>query len=127
MMRWPILTRIARQASAFGISRTIVFRVTMLHALAALLSLLTGTQLIAHPELNPTGMLAFAAVALAGLALAILAHGARIAAAVTARPLSARACALREKSRGAVFQRLLNPDAAGRVRPRAPSAAPAAA
>ena len=99
----------------------------MLHALAALLPFVTGSQLLAHSELSPTGMLTFAAVVLAGLALALLAHGARIAATVTARPLSGRACALREKSRGAVFQRLLNPDAAGRTRPRAPSAAPAAA
>jgi ABC-type molybdate transport system permease subunit len=104
-----------------------VFRVTMLHALLALLPAVTGSQLVAHPELTPTGMLAFTALVFAGLALAFLAHGARIAAAVTARPLSGRACALREKSRGAVFQRLLNPDAAGRIRPRAPSAAPAAA
>ncbi len=100
---------------------------TTLHTLSVLLAFVTGSQLIAHPELTPAGMLGFAALVLAGLALAFLAHGARIAAAVTARPLSGRACALREKSRGAVFQRLLNPDAAGRTRPRAPSAAPAAA
>ncbi len=100
---------------------------TLFHALAALLPVVTGSQLIAHPELTPTGMLAFAALVLAGLALAFVAHGARVGAAVTARPLSALACALREKSRGAVFQRLLNPDAAGRTRPRAPSADPAAA
>ncbi len=99
----------------------------MLHTLAAVLAFVAGPQLVSHSELTPTGMLAVAALVLAGLALAILAHGARIAAAVTARPLSGRACALREKSRGAVFQRLLNPDAAGRTRPRAPSAAPAAA
>jgi hypothetical protein len=99
----------------------------MLHALTALLSVAIGSQLFAHSELSPTGMLAVAALVLAGLALAFVAHGARIAAAVTARPLSGRASALREKSRGAVFQRLLNPDAAGRTRPRAPSAAPAAA
>ncbi len=99
----------------------------MLHQLAVLLAFVTGPQLIPHSGLTPTGMLAFAALVLTGLALAFLAHGSRIAAAVTARPLSGRACALREKSRGAVFQRLLNPDAAGRTRPRAPSAAPAAA
>jgi hypothetical protein len=98
-----------------------------LHTLAALVAFVTSPQLISHSELTPSGMLAIAALVLAGLALAFVAHGARIAAAVTARPLSGRACALREKSRGAVFQRLLNPDAAGRIRPRAPSAAPAAA
>lgn len=104
-----------------------MFPVIPFHALSALLSFVTGAQLLAHSELTPAGMLAFAAIILAGLAVAFLAYGARIAAAVTARPLSGRACALREKSRGAVFQRLLNPDAAGRTRPRAPSAAPAAA
>jgi hypothetical protein len=104
-----------------------VFPVTLFHALSALLSFVTGAQLLAHSELSPTGILAFAAIVLAGLAVALLAHGARNASTVTARPLSGRACALREKSRGAVYQRLLNPDAAGRTRPRAPSAAPAAA
>ena len=38
-----------------------------------------------------------------------------------------RASALREKSWGAAFLRQRDPDAAGRARPRAPSAAPAAA
>jgi hypothetical protein len=70
--------------------------------------------------------MAVAAVALTGMLVAFLAHGARIAAAVTARPL-VRAAAQREKSWSAAFQRQLNPDAAGRVRPRAPSAVPAAA
>jgi hypothetical protein len=101
--------------------------VTLFHTLSTLLPFVTGSQLISHSQLTPAGMLAFATIVLAGLALALLAHGARIAAAVTARPLSGRASALREKSRGAVFQRLLDPDAAGRTRPRAPSAAPAAA
>jgi hypothetical protein len=102
--------------------------VPLLRALAAALTPLAASwQLIAHPQMTPSGVLAFAAVVLAGLALAVLAHGARIADAVTARPLTSRASALREKSRGAVFQRQLNPDAAGHARPRAPSAAPAAA
>jgi hypothetical protein len=78
-------------------------------------------------ELTPARMLACAALVLAGLALAFVAHAARIGAADTARPLTGRASALREKSRAAVFQRLLNPDEPGRSRPRAPSAAPAAA
>jgi hypothetical protein len=38
-----------------------------------------------------------------------------------------RASALREKSWRAAFLRQRDPDAAGRARPRAPSAAPAAA
>jgi Family of unknown function (DUF6412) len=82
-----------------------------------------------HAAASPSasGLMALAAVALTGMLIAFLAHGARIAAAVTAGPLTGRAAALREKSWSAVFQRQLNPDAAGRPRPRAPSAAPAAA
>jgi hypothetical protein len=68
-----------------------------------------------------------AAVALTGMLAAVLAHGGRIAAVLTARPLTGRATALRRKSWCAAFQRQLNPDAAGRARPRAPSAAQAAA
>src|SRR5260370_25969461 len=70
--------------------------------------------------------MALAAIALTGMLVAILAHGARIAAAVTARPLTGRAAALREKSWSAAFQRHRDPNAAGRPRPRAPSAVPAA-
>jgi hypothetical protein len=94
---------------------------------AALVPVAVYWQLISHPLASPGRMLAFAAVVLAGLALAFLAHGARIATAVTTRPLTGRACALREKSRGAVFQRQRDPDAAGHVRPRAPGPLPAAA
>jgi hypothetical protein len=102
--------------------------VALLRALAlAFAPLAACWQLVAHPLMTPSGMLGFAAVVLAGLALAFLAHGARIAAAGTAHPLTGRASALREKARGAVFQRQLDPDAAGRSRPRAPSAVPAAA
>jgi hypothetical protein len=81
-----------------------------------------------HVATSPSasGLMAVAAVALAVMLAAFLAHGARIAAAVTARPL-VRAVALREKSWSAAFQRQLNPDAAGRARPRAPTAVPAAA
>lgn len=93
---------------------------------AAVAPLSAWWNLLAHPPTS-AAMLAVAAVVLAGLAVAFLAHGARIAAAVTARPLTGRASALREKARGAIYQRQLNPDAAGHSRPRAPSAAPAAA
>jgi Family of unknown function (DUF6412) len=117
--------------------------VTAQMALAAMLAQLAGwSQVAAHalswPALSvpalapagltaPSGLIAVAAIALAGIALAVLAGGARIAAAVTASPLSGRATALRRKSWAAAYQRLLNPDAAGHARPRAPSAAPAAA
>jgi Family of unknown function (DUF6412) len=93
------------------------------------------TQLISywlpagHAAASPSasGLMALAAVALTGMLVAFLAHGARIAASVTAQPLTGRVAALREKSWSAAFQRQLNPDAAGRPRPRAPSAGPAAA
>jgi uncharacterized protein DUF6412 len=102
---------------------------------AALLSLLVCWQLAVHAmttpfgqsPASPSGMLAVGALVLTGLALALLAHGARIAAAVTTRPLTGRASALRAKSRTARPQRQLDPDAPGHPRPRAPGAVPAAA
>jgi Family of unknown function (DUF6412) len=86
-------------------------------------------QAASHALLTPSGsaLVAVAAVALTGMLVAFLAHSARIAAAMTAHPLAGRVAALQEKSWAAVFQRQLNPDAAGHVRPRAPAAAPAAA
>ncbi len=75
----------------------------------------------------PSRLMAVAAVALAGAIIALLAESGSLAITLTAGPLLQRAAALRRKSEGAVFQRQLNPDAAGRARPRAPSAAPAAA
>ncbi|HZR49828.1 MAG TPA: DUF6412 domain-containing protein [Streptosporangiaceae bacterium] len=72
-----------------------------------------------------------AAAALAGAALAAmlvlvtsLSRVSRVAAGV---PAVRRVSALRERSWRAAFQRQRDPDAAGRARPRAPSAAPAAA
>jgi len=97
--------------------------------IAGLLTQLAGFLLSAgHIAATPatSGLMAVAAVALTGMLVAFLARGARIAAAVTARPL-VRAATLRVKSWSAAFQRQLDPDAAGRSRPRAPSAAPAAA
>jgi Family of unknown function (DUF6412) len=77
--------------------------------------------------LRPGGLMALAAITLTCLLLALLAQGVRIAAAVTAAPLTAGAAALREKSwrAGVVPQR--DPDAPGRARPRAPTGSPAAA
>jgi Family of unknown function (DUF6412) len=66
------------------------------------------------------------AVVLAGIVAAALADGA-LARLVTAAPLLGRAAGLREKAWCAAFLRQRDPDAAGRARPRAPSAAPAAA
>ncbi len=76
---------------------------------------------------RPSAVLAIAAVALAGTIITLLAQTAWLASALQDGPLLQRAAALRRKSWSAVFQRQLNPDAAGHRRPRAPSAAPAAA
>lgn len=67
------------------------------------------------------------AAVLIGLVAAVAADGARIARVAAAAPLTRRAAGLREKSWSAAFLRQCDPDAAGRPRPRAPSAGPAAA
>ena len=83
-------------------------------------------QLTPHGHSLPSGLVALAAVALAGVAIALLTRSGWLPR-LTAGPLLRRAIALRRKSWGAAFQRQLDPDAAGHPRPRAPSAAPAAA
>jgi hypothetical protein len=81
-----------------------------------------------HLLVSPSGL---AVTVLAGAvlvaALGCLVAGAGLARVTAAVPLLSRARALREKSWGAAFLRQRDPDAAGRPRPRAPSAAPAAA
>jgi Family of unknown function (DUF6412) len=84
-------------------------------------------QLAGHPQAGSASVLAIAALALAGAFVAVLARTGLPGGAVTAGPQLRRAVALRRKSWGAAFQRQCDPDAAGRARPRAPSAAPAAA
>lgn len=74
-----------------------------------------------------SALMMLAAVTLTCMLATLLAQGARIAAAVTAGPLTGRAAALREKSWRAGFLPQRDPDAAGRARPRAPTARPAAA
>lgn len=73
------------------------------------------------------GLAMLAAITLTAMLVALLAASARMAAAVTAIPLGCRVAALREKSWRAAFLPQRDPDAPGRARPRAPSAAPAAA
>jgi hypothetical protein len=89
-----------------------------------------GTLLAGH--MSPPGqpglvVSALAVVVLAGLLAACLAGAARLGRVAATVPLTGGAAALREKSWLAAFQRLRDPDAAGRPRPRAPAAAPAAA
>jgi len=100
--------------------------------MTALGSLLAGllrdlTQL----AVSPTALTALAAAVLAGAmfaaVLALLTSVAGLSRTAAALPMIRRASALQEKSWRAAFLRQRDPDAAGRPRPRAPSAAPAAA
>jgi len=70
---------------------------------------------------------ALAAAVIVGAVAAGLACAAWLGGITALMPLTGRASALRDKSRAAAFLRQRDPDAAGRARPRAPSAAPAAA
>jgi hypothetical protein len=106
-----------------------VIRSSVLLVLLAVLWPLAGPG-VAGPA-GVTGVTALSAAILAavvtGLVVAALADSVRLARAVTSGPLLSRAAGLRGKSRCAAFLRQRDPDAAGRPRPRAPSAAPAAA
>jgi hypothetical protein len=77
------------------------------------------------------GLTALAATVLAGAmlaaVLALLASVARLSRTAAAIPVMRRTSGMREKSWRAAFLRQRDPDAAGRARPRAPSAARAAA
>ena len=112
---------------------TLTTLTSVLSTLASLvLALLADLwQLTVHVLAGPSGLSAFA-VTVAGAvligALAVcLASGARLGRLSAAVPLARRAAALREKSWRAAYQQQRDPDAAGRPRPRAPSAALAAA
>jgi Family of unknown function (DUF6412) len=98
---------------------------TLSGALAALTGVWPG--LAPMPDGKPSGLVAMAAITLTCVLVALLAQGARLAAAVTAVPLKSGAAALREKSWRAGFVPQRDPDAPGRPRPRAPTARPAAA
>ena len=107
----------------------------LLAVLATPLAMLAGLlRDLAQLTLSPSGLTALTALAAAVLAgamlaavLALLTSVAGASRATAALPLIRRARALREKSWRAAFLRQRDPDAAGRARPRAPSAAPAAA
>lgn len=84
-----------------------------------------------HPSaLHPSALALAAATVLAGAVLVaglVLVTSVAGVSGTAALPLLRRARALREKSWRAAFLRQRDPDAAGRARPRAPSAVPAAA
>ena len=106
-------------------------------AFGSLLAMLAGLlRDLAQLAVSPSGLIgptatALAATVLAGAmlaaVLALLTSVAGVSRTAAALPLVRRACALREKSWRAAFLRQRDPDAAGRTRPRAPSAAQAAA
>jgi hypothetical protein len=100
--------------------------------LGTLLAVLAGLlRDFAQFAISPSGLTALAAAVLAGAmfaaVLALLISVASLSRTAAAVPMTRRASALREKSWRAAFLRQRDPDAAGRPRPRAPSAAPAAA
>jgi hypothetical protein len=96
-------------------------------ALLAELCRLTGHLLLAPAGPSGPAMAALPIAVLAGAVAICLASGVLLSRASAAVPLMGRASALREKSWRAAFLRQRDPDAAGRPRPRAPSAVPAAA
>lgn len=99
-------------------------------ALATLLADLwraTEHMLLASSGLSGTAVTVLAIAVLIGALAACLACASLTGRISTAIPLTGRASALREKSWRAAFLRQRDPNAAGRPRPRAPSAAPAAA
>jgi uncharacterized membrane protein len=80
------------------------------------------------PQRVPALAITVLAIAVVSVAVAgCLAAGASLAGATAAQPALRRAAALRDKSWRVAFLRQRDPDARGRTRPRAPSAAPAAA
>ncbi len=100
--------------------------------LGSLLAMLAGLlRDLAQVAVSPSGLTALAGAVLAGAmlaaVLALLTSVVRVSRTTAALPMIRRASALREKSWGAAFLRQRDPDAAGRARPRAPSAAEAAA
>jgi uncharacterized membrane protein len=101
----------------------------LLSVLAPLADLARETShlLLAPASLSAVAVTVLAGAVLAGALAACLASGAGLGRLSTAVPLIRRAAALREKSWRAAFLPQRDPDAAGRPRPRAPSAAPAAA
>jgi hypothetical protein len=121
-----------RQRTVSGVRRVEVLRAEVAVVLSVLGAIATAVattwqQPTAHALPLASELMAIAAITLVGAVIAMLARSARLTSAEQAGALIKRAIAERRKSWGAVFQRQRNPDAAGRARPRAPSAVPAAA
>jgi branched-subunit amino acid ABC-type transport system permease component len=105
---------------------------SLLAVLAGLLrDLIPSIQFMVSPSgltaLALGGAAVLAGAVFAAAVLALLTSVASLSRTTAALPMTRRASTLREKSWRAAFLRQRDPDAAGRPRPRAPSAAPAAA
>ena len=96
-------------------------------ALLGDLSRMTGHLLTAPSGLSALAVTLFTGAVLVAALAVCLASAATLGRLSAAIPLTSRAAALREKSWRAAYMQQRDPDAAGRPRPRAPSAAPAAA
>ena len=90
------------------------------------LSELAGQLLLGEP-VTPQRLATLAVAVLAAVAAGYIATAIRVDRVPAAVPVTRRVTALRDKSWRVAFLRLRDPGARGRSRPRAPSAAPAAA
>lgn len=111
-----------RDGSAAAVAQT----VRRLLVVLSLLVISIPTVIAALPA-DAAGPLAFAAALAAGLVVVVAASGTELRLNPEARPAWARTLSLRDCAEQTVFLRLRDPDARGRTRPRAPSAALAAA
>jgi hypothetical protein len=84
-------------------------------------------QLLLGDQVTPQRLAALAVAVLAAVAAGCVAAAIRVDRATAALPVVRSVTALRDKSWRVAFLRLRDPDARGRSRPRAPTAAPAAA
>lgn len=106
-------------ARAGGIGMLMTYGLISLGELAA--------QSLLGDPVTPQRLVALAVAVLAVVAAGCVAAAVRVDRAPAALPVLRRVTALRDKSWRVAFLRLRDPDARGRSRPRAPTAAPAVA
>lgn len=87
----------------------------------------TCWHILVHSLTTPSALMVIAAFVLAGTILAAIVRCAERASALASNSLPVRLMAQRLDCQAAVVLRQFDPDAPGRVRPRAPGAVPAAA
>lgn len=111
--------RVRISARAGGIGALVTFGLISLGELAA--------QALLGDPVTPQRLVVLAVAVLAAVVAGCVAVSVRVDRAPAAPPIVRRVTALRDKSWRVAFLRLRDPDARGRSRPRAPSAAPAVA